>query len=95
MAEMHAPLDSIPVVGADDGMRDASLSALTTRWLKEDSRRHRLLLAAPRAARRPLPVPALAYWLKGEFTVRYADGHDETIRAGEAYYMPPGHAPRF
>jgi len=30
------------------------------------------------------------YVLKGQATIGYAD-HDETIRAGDAYYLPPGH----
>lgn len=29
--------------------------------------------------------------LKGEFRVPFADGRIETVRAGEAYYLPPGH----
>lgn len=32
------------------------------------------------------------YVLEGELTVRYADG-EETIPAGSAYYLPPGHTP--
>ena len=30
------------------------------------------------------------YLLKGKVLVRYKD-HEETISAGEAYYLPPGH----
>ncbi len=26
--------------------------------------------------------------------MRYADGKEETVRAGEAYYWPPGHTVR-
>jgi quercetin dioxygenase-like cupin family protein len=36
-----------------------------------------------------------AHWgvvLRGQLTYRYADG-EEVIRAGEAYYCPPGHTP--
>ena len=29
--------------------------------------------------------------LKGEFRVPFVDGRVETVRAGEAYYLPPGH----
>jgi len=29
--------------------------------------------------------------LQGSIHVRYADGHEETVRAGEVYYWPPGH----
>ena len=32
--------------------------------------------------------------LKGSITVSYADGHEETVRAGEVYYWPPGHTIR-
>lgn len=32
------------------------------------------------------------YVLEGELVVRYADG-EETIAAGSAYYLPPGHVP--
>jgi hypothetical protein len=35
-------------------------------------------------------VPALGYVVRGEFRVNYAD-HSEIIRAGDAYYLRPGH----
>ena len=38
------------------------------------------------------PCPHWGYLIKGELTVRYGD-REETITAGEAYYMPPGHVP--
>ncbi len=38
------------------------------------------------------PCPHWGFLLKGQMTVRYADG-EETIRAGEAFYLPPGHVP--
>lgn len=36
--------------------------------------------------------PHWGYVLKGKITIRYSD-HEETVTAGEAFYMPPGHAP--
>jgi hypothetical protein len=36
--------------------------------------------------------PHWGYVLNGAVTFRYADG-EETIEAGEAYYVPPGHVP--
>jgi hypothetical protein len=36
--------------------------------------------------------PHWGYVLKGRFTVRYAD-HEEVVEAGQAFYLPPGHAP--
>jgi len=38
------------------------------------------------------PCPHWGYLLKGRITVRY-DDHEEVIEAGDAFYMPPGHAP--
>jgi hypothetical protein len=32
--------------------------------------------------------------VKGSIHVDYADGRGETVRAGEVYYWPPGHAVR-
>ena len=40
-------------------------------------------------------LPHWGYCLKGSFRVRYTDGSDETISAGEAFYMPPGHIPEY
>jgi hypothetical protein len=36
--------------------------------------------------------PHWGYLFKGKILVRYAD-HEETIEAGQAFYMPPGHVP--
>lgn len=36
--------------------------------------------------------PHWGFLLKGRVIVRYAD-HEETIEAGQTYYMSPGHAP--
>lgn len=36
--------------------------------------------------------PHWGYVLKGKITIRYGD-HEEAVTAGEAFYMPPGHAP--
>ena len=36
------------------------------------------------------PCPHWGFLFKGKMTVRYKD-HDETITAGEAYYLKPGH----
>lgn len=38
------------------------------------------------------PCPHWGYVITGELTVRYGD-REETIGAGEAFYMPPGHVP--
>lgn len=36
-------------------------------------------------------VPHWGYVLEGEIHVRYTDGNEETIEAGQMYYLPPGH----
>jgi len=36
--------------------------------------------------------PRRGYVLQGRVTYRFAD-HDETVRAGDAFYLPPGHIP--
>lgn len=38
------------------------------------------------------PCPHWGYLFKGKIIVRYAD-HEETITAGQAFYLSPGHAP--
>ena len=35
--------------------------------------------------------PHWGYVLKGRFTMRYTDGSTETLSAGQAYYIRPGH----
>jgi hypothetical protein len=38
------------------------------------------------------PCPHWGYLISGRMIVRY-DDHEEAIEAGDAFYMPPGHAP--
>jgi hypothetical protein len=35
--------------------------------------------------------PHWGYAIKGRFRVQYTDGTQDTIAAGQAYYLPPGH----
>jgi hypothetical protein len=37
------------------------------------------------------PCPHWGYILKGAMRLRYTDGKEEVVRAGEVYYMPSGH----
>ena len=39
--------------------------------------------------------PHWGYVIEGRIEVRYEDGTEETISAGELYYWPPGHVVRF
>lgn len=38
-------------------------------------------------------APHYGYVLKGKVRARYADGTEEIVEAGQAYYVPPGHVP--
>jgi hypothetical protein len=38
------------------------------------------------------PCPHWGYVFKGKLTWRFAD-HDDVCEAGDAFYIPPGHAP--
>jgi hypothetical protein len=40
------------------------------------------------------PCPHWGYVVKGSIHVQYEDGREETVRAGEVYYWPPGHTVR-
>lgn len=40
------------------------------------------------------PCPHWGMVLKGSIRVRYADGREEVVRAGDVYYWPPGHTVR-
>lgn len=40
-------------------------------------------------------LPHWGYCLEGSFRVRYTDGSDETVSAGEAFYLPPGHVAEY
>ena len=37
------------------------------------------------------PVPHWGYVIDGAFTVHYADGQQETVTAGQLFYMQPHH----
>jgi len=37
------------------------------------------------------PVPHWGYCVKGQLTVRYGDGTEEVLQAGDLFYWPAGH----
>jgi hypothetical protein len=51
------------------------------------------ILAGPPTA--SCQCPHWGVLVKGQVTVRYDDGRNETIDPGDAYYMTPGHVPVF
>lgn len=53
--------------------------------------------AAPLLVGMPQDLCQCPHWgtvLKGSIHVRYADGREEVVRAGDVYYWPPGHTVR-
>ncbi len=53
--------------------------------------------AAPLLKGLPQDLCQCPHWgtvLRGSIHVLYADGHQETVRAGDVYYWPPGHTVR-
>lgn len=38
------------------------------------------------------PVPHWGYMVKGAMVIKYADGTEEEISAGDVYYLPPNHS---
>lgn len=53
---------------------------------------------APLFAGLPDDVCQAPHWgvvLEGSLVLRYTDGHEDVIEAGEAYYADPGHLPVF
>lgn len=41
------------------------------------------------------PCPHWGYVSTGRMTIRYDDGREEVVEAGDAYYLQPGHVPAF
>ena len=96
MTETHASLDSIPVAEQDDGYEGRFTQfgdyTVAVEKIPAGTDYAPMLVGLPDDL---CQCPHWGYCLEGKFVVRYADGHEETIGAGEAYYMPPGHSPRF
>jgi hypothetical protein len=79
--------DSGPAIDRTAHLDDYTVNITT---ILEDSSLAPLLKGLPDDA---CQCPHWGYLLAGEMTVTYTDGHEETYVAGDAFYMPPGHAP--
>jgi hypothetical protein len=79
--------ESGPAIDRVTHMDDYTVN-LTT--ITEDSSLAPLLKGLPDDA---CQCPHWGYMIAGEMTVLYTDGHQETYTAGDAFYMPSGHAP--
>lgn len=90
---MKASRDELAVDDSSDRYegRYVAWGGLTVGWEKFPTD----LDAAPLLEGKPGGVCQTPHWglvLAGEILVRYAD-REETIRAGDAYYIEPGHVP--
>jgi hypothetical protein len=89
---MHAACSEIPLEMQVDGIE--------TRGVDWGGQLVRHIDLPPGVDLRPLlqglpgDVCACPHWgvvLAGSITIRFADGREETVRAGEAYHWPAGH----
>lgn len=92
---MHTSRDELPIGESSDGYegRFAKWGGLTVCFETYAAG----LDAAPLLVGLPDDACACPHWgfvFKGEIVVRYPD-REETITAGQAYYMEPGHVPVF
>lgn len=90
---MHAGRDDLPVASEMDGFesRQAEWGGFTAAFEKIAGG----LDATELFSSLPGGMCQSAHWgyvVKGRLRVKYADG-EETITAGQAYYLPPGHIP--
>src|SRR3954452_6716265 len=78
--------DHGPVVDRNENIDGYTVNFLTFR---QDIDQTSLLKGAPDDR---CQCPHWGYVLEGRLTYRFAD-HEETVHAGEAFYLPPGHVP--
>jgi hypothetical protein len=79
---MHYRLDAIPPDAELDGM------AVSHTCLPEGFDLDRLLEGLPDNL---CPCPHWGYLFQGRMVVKYGDGSQEEINAGDVYYTRPGH----
>ncbi len=80
---MHYSLESIPPDAEFEGM------AISHTRVPKGFDLDRLLEGLPNNL---CPCPHWGYLFKGRMTVKYEDGSQEEINAGDVYYTKPGHA---
>jgi hypothetical protein len=79
---MHYSLESIPPEADFDGM------AISHTCVPKGFDLNQLLEGLPGNL---CPCPHWGYLLEGRVIVRYEDGSEEEIKAGDVYYTRPGH----
>jgi hypothetical protein len=89
--DSHLPKEQIPVVASNRGYEGRFIEwggfiIAFEKWLEELDETN-MFKDLPNGC---CPCPHWGYLFKGRMTVRYKD-HTETIGAGEAYYLKPGH----
>ena len=89
--ETHAPKNQIPITASSSVYEGRFIEwggfiISFEKWLEELDETD-LLSSLPDGR---CPCPHWGFLFKGKMIVRYKD-HEETITAGEAYYLKPGH----
>ncbi len=75
---------------AEDRSEDLDGYTVNFVSIKQDADLTPMLMGLPNDS---CPCPHWGFMIKGQMTIRYAD-HEETIEAGDAFYLSPGHVPR-
>ena len=83
------PQDYGPVVTHETELADIAVSVTT---MKEEVDMAPILAGLPTGS---CQCPHWGVLRKGRATVRYDDGREEVIEAGDIFYMTPGHVPVF
>lgn len=91
---MHYRLDEIPFLTPDHGNGSCFRSVkagdmeIGATWVTEPIDTTEMYKGLPNDA---CPCEHYGYVFSGSFRIRYVDGAEEVVRAGEAYYIPKGH----
>jgi hypothetical protein len=92
---MKHPFDTLPV-----RLQSGGICIQSTDWSDLNVARIRFPAgadAAPLLRGLPQDLCQCPHWgtvVRGSIRVRFADGHEELVHAGEVYYWPPGHTVR-
>jgi hypothetical protein len=89
---MHSKLEKLPVAMDAPGLKlhmQPGWGGMTvTYWVTKGVDSRPMLKGLPNDS---CPCPHWGYLLKGSLTIKYDDGSEETVKAGDIFYFPPGH----
>ena len=89
---MHSKLDNLPVFMEAPGtkvlMQQGWRGITVAYWMMPTTDSRPMLKGLPNDS---CPAPHWGYMIKGSMQITYDDGTEETISAGDVFYMPAGH----